>query len=242
LATGYARVRSIVGRLTSVFGAVTADPVFGLTFDDGPDQLNTPEVLEVLAARRARATFFVLVPRASKFVSILMEMLAAGHEIALHGGLHVDLRSSSPLRVIADINRARKELEQLIGREIRWFRPPYGTQGLFSYLVARASGMEVVAWTASPRDFFALELDQQVAVALGELGPGGIMLLHDGSPSAPERRRRLIERLLADAERSGLMPVTVGELLERGEAIRRPWLRGRAEALIEEVAPFQLVQ
>jgi len=226
----------------SVFGAATSDRVFGLTFDDGPHPDNTPEVMDVLAARDARATFFVLVPGARRLRSTLTQMLAAGHEIGLHGGLHVDLSRSSPRRVIADVARARDELEQLTGTQVRWFRPPYGTQGLFSYLVARASGMEVVAWTASPRDFLEFDFERHAAVALAELEPGGIMLLHDGGPSAPDRRRTLVQRLLADAEQRGLMPVTVAELLTCGEPLRRPWLRRREEALIEEMTPFLLVQ
>jgi peptidoglycan/xylan/chitin deacetylase (PgdA/CDA1 family) len=168
-------------------------------------------------------------------------MVAAGHEIGLHGDDHLDLSRSSPRTLIVQIHRARARLEQLLGREVRYFRPPYGTQNLFSYLIARASGLDVVAWSASPRDFLAIDLHRQVQVALDELRPGGILLLHDGGPSAPARRRRLVEQLLEDASATGLSPVTVSELLARGESVRRVWLRGRSESLIEEVSPFLVV-
>jgi hypothetical protein len=138
------------------------------------------------------------------------------------------------------IYRARRHLEQLIGRELRFFRPPHGTQSVLSYVVARAAGLEVVAWSASPRDFLAVELERQVAVAIQELSPGGIMLLHDGWPSAPEWRSRLVCRLLDEADRCGWKPLTLGDLLATGEPDRRLWFRKRAETLIEETAPFQL--
>ncbi len=224
----------------SVHGAATSEPVFGLTFDDGPDLANTPEVLEALAERSARATFFVLLRSARQHRSLISDVLSAGHEVGLHGDEHLDLSRCSPVTVVAQIHRARARLEQLIAREVRYFRPPYGTQNIRSYLISRAAGLEVVAWTASPRDFLALDLDQQVGLAVDELRPGGILLLHDGPPAAPLRRRRVVELLLDRAAESGLRPVTVGELLARGEPIRRTWFRGRAESLIEEMSPFLL--
>jgi peptidoglycan/xylan/chitin deacetylase (PgdA/CDA1 family) len=224
----------------SLHGVLTVDPVFALTFDDGPDRVNTPEILRVLADRGVRATFFVMVTRARKMPEIVTDIVAAGHEIALHCHWHVDLTKSSPWGLIVQTYRARSHLEQLIGREVRFFRPPHGTQNVLSYAVARAAGLEVVAWSASPRDFLALEFERQVAVAFKELSPGGIMLLHDGSPSAPEWRRQLVCRVLDEADRRGWKPLTVGELLATGEPVRRPWFRKRAQTLIEEMAPFEL--
>jgi peptidoglycan-N-acetylglucosamine deacetylase len=224
----------------SLFGVATSEPVFALTFDDGPNQADTPAVLDALAASDARATFFVLTCRVAQARRVVDDLIAAGHEIALHGDTHLDLTRSSPRKLISDIRGARDRLEQLIGQEVRFFRPPYGTQSLLSYVVARVSGLEVVAWSSSARDFFALELDRHVQVAVEELEPGGIMLLHDGGGSVPTRRRKLVELLLTQAAAHGLEPVTVSQLLSSGEPIRRLWLRRRAEALLDEVEPFLL--
>ncbi|MBV9312058.1 MAG: polysaccharide deacetylase family protein [Solirubrobacterales bacterium] len=224
----------------SLHGIATVHPLFALTFDDGPDQVNTPEILRVLADREVQATFFVTVERAREMPEIVTDTIAAGHEIALHCYWHADLTKSSLRAVVAQIYRARSHLEQLTGREVRFFRPPYGSQNVLSYVAARAAGLEVVVWNASPRDFLALELERQVAVAIKELSPGGIMLLHDGGPPAPRWRRQLLCRLLDEGDSRGWKPLTVSELLGNGQPVRRPWFRRRAQTLIEEMEPFLL--
>jgi peptidoglycan-N-acetylglucosamine deacetylase len=231
--------------MASLFGSLqgvrTADPVFALTFDDGPHPANTARILAVLAERGAHATFFVIVDNAAREPGLIAEMLAAGHEVALHGQDHTDLTKCSPRDVVVRVRGARRRLEQLIGRPVTLFRPPYGTQTWFSYGVVRASGMDVVGWSSSPRDFLVLDLDRQVALAVSELSTGGVMILHDGAPAAPERRRRVVQVILTETARLGWAAVTVGELLERGPRIQRPWFRRRAQAMIEELRPFYVV-
>jgi peptidoglycan/xylan/chitin deacetylase (PgdA/CDA1 family) len=224
--------------LGSVVGVRTSEPVFALTFDDGPHRANTARILPELAQGGARATFFVLVDNVAREPMLVKELMAAGHEIGLHGIDHVDLTSCSPRQVVARVRGAGHRLEQLIGRPVTLFRPPYGTQSWLSYAVARASGMEVVMWSSSPRDFLTIDWERQLALALEELAPGGVMLLHDGAPAAPERRGQVVRDVLAATARSGLTAVPVGELLERGPRLRRPWFIGRAEALREEFRPF----
>lgn len=212
---------------------------YALTFDDGPDRENTSRILEVLRESNARATFFVIVPHAKALPGLVREAMEEGHEIALHGNDHLDLAASSIREVVSTIRLGKNRLEQMIGRPIRFFRPPYGTQTLLSYVVARACGLEVVGWTSSPRDFLSIDIERQASLALDELEPGGIMLLHDGPPSVPERRQLLLTTILGRCSADGWMPpVSVSELLRSGEPIRRPWFQHRWQAMRTELAPF----
>ena len=79
-------------------------------------------------------------------------------------------------------------------------------------------------------------------VAFEELEPGGIMLVHDGAPSAPGRRGWLLGRLLEEAGRGGWTALTVGALLQQGEPVRRLWFQRRAEAVLGELAPLYLAE
>jgi peptidoglycan/xylan/chitin deacetylase (PgdA/CDA1 family) len=235
------RVNTIAARLAgSLEGVRTSDPIFALTFDDGPHPANTAPILAVLAEHAARATFFVIVDNAAREPALVAEIVGAGHEIALHGQVHVDLTRCSRREVVVHVRGARGRLEQLVGRPVRLFRPPYGTQTWFSYGVARVSGMEVVGWSSSPRDFLAVDLQRQVALAVNELTPGGVMLLHDGGVAAPEQRSRVLQNILVEVARRGFAAVPVGELLDRGTPVRRPWFLHRAEAMLEELRPFYL--
>ena len=231
-------VRLVTRLAGSIIGVLTDEPVFGLTFDDGPDPENTPSVLSCLAERRANATFFLLGRQAAKHPALVAEVLAAGHEVALHGGDHFDLTQSNPARVVDAVHRARGRLEELAGRSVRWFRPPYGAQGPLAYTVARLSGMQVVGWSASSRDSLALDENRQVAIAYEELGTGGILLMHDGPPPAPKRRTRMVARVLDVAEQRGWQATSVEQLLSGRERVLRPWFQGRLRTLTEALGPF----
>jgi peptidoglycan/xylan/chitin deacetylase (PgdA/CDA1 family) len=233
------RVPSADRLLGSLQSVSTTDRTWSLTFDDGPHAHNTPEILRALAQRGARATFFVIVRNATAHPGLVAQASTEGHEIALHGMDHVDLTACTLAKAVSTVRVGKDRLEQLLGHEIRFFRPPYGTQRLLTYAIARASGLEVVGWTSSPRDFLAIDIDRQATIALDELTPGGIMLLHDGGPSLPERRRRLLEAVLDRTESGGWTPpVPVGELLHAGEPVRRLWFQRRAHAMISELRPF----
>ena len=93
----------------------TTSPDMVLTLDDGPDPDQTPQVLEVLAAHDATATFFVLLTRARRHPDLLRAMLAAGHEVALHGPDHRPLTEFGFAAARERTVAARRELEQLAG-------------------------------------------------------------------------------------------------------------------------------
>ena len=118
----------------------TNHPHVVLTYDDGPDPDGTPRILTALDRHDATATFFVLVPRARRHRELLGEIAAAGHEIALHGIDHRRLTQFPPAEVHRRTADGRRELEDLIGTTVRWFRPPYGIQRPRTWLRSVAPG------------------------------------------------------------------------------------------------------
>jgi peptidoglycan/xylan/chitin deacetylase (PgdA/CDA1 family) len=222
----------------TICGARTSDPVVALSFDDGPHPANTPRLLSVLAQHHARATFFLITEHARKHPQLVDEIRSAGHEIGLHGRRHIDLARASPWKAAQTIHRGRKELEEVVGARVSLFRPPYGTQTPLTYVLARQSGMEVIGWSSSPRDFLDLSTKRHVSIALAEIAPGGIILLHDGPPSAPKRRATVVGALLAAIAEREWSALDVGGLLFGRDPVRRFWFRRRAAAVIEEMRPL----
>jgi peptidoglycan/xylan/chitin deacetylase (PgdA/CDA1 family) len=109
--------------LSSVACVATDDRVVALTFDDGPDPDQTPEVLDALAEAGARATFFVLVDRAAEHPDLLRRIAAEGHEIGLHGEDHTRLTTLPIREALRRIRRGKRRLEELTGRPVTLFRP-----------------------------------------------------------------------------------------------------------------------
>src|SRR6266536_442678 len=97
-----------VGSLTRVRGAGRH---VALTFDDGPDPGHTAGVLDALAARRVRATFFMLSERAEAEPELARRVLAEGHEVGLHGADHARLTELTPAQVADRVVGGRLRLE-----------------------------------------------------------------------------------------------------------------------------------
>lgn len=219
--------------LAAVGCALTDDPVVSLTYDDGPDPGSTPLVLDALAERGTPATFFVLVERAEAHPGLVREMQDAGHEVALHGIDHRRL-SRLPARVAVRLIREGKtRLEEVTGREVRFFRPAYGAQGLGQMVGTAMAGLEVVLWSAWAKDWLDEEPVVTAARATAALHPGAVLLLHDARGDAtgareavdvPPRRRAAVTRLVLDGMTSrGLSGLRLGDLLARHAAVRTVW-------------------
>ena len=216
-------MRSLVGRPAlrlagSIRGATTAEPVVALTFDDGPTAGGTEVVLDLLRRFDARATFFVLADGVEQHPELAIRMRAEGHEIALHGADHRRLTKASRKEVVTSVRAGRERVEAVIGTRVRLFRPPFGAQSVFSYAVARLSGMQVVGWTLDPQDWRedVDHMDQSTAWMTDGVAPGGVVLLHDG-------RDVIAERLLKELDVRNIRAVTVSELLASGRPVRFRW-------------------
>lgn len=226
-------------RLTHPVGTVRAvrtdRPYVVLTYDDGPEPAGTEAVLAALADHRATATFFVLLPRAHRYRRMLTEIVAAGHEIGLHGLDHQRLTDMPAREVLRRTRAGRTELEDLAGVKVRWFRAPYGAQLLSTWWSIRRAGLEPVGWGPTLADWEAKPEPVLAARALAGLRPGDILLSHDAWPGPDVRaydgmpppidRGRLARLLLAGLAERALAGRSLRDALVDGAAVRWIWLR-----------------
>jgi len=220
-------IHAIAGALYAVD---TKEPVFHLTFDDGPHPDVTPAVLEALEEHKAKATFFVLTSLAQKHPALIQETLDRGHLVALHTRSHPRLSDVSWRQLIDEVHTARVDLEEVTKQPIRWFRPPYGAEGMRSIPVVRASRMRTVVWSADSHDWQGLTEDDPLRNTTKNIAPGGIALLHDvpvGESVAEDtasgyiRKEELTRALLEELHIRRIRPVSFMELLASGPALRR---------------------
>jgi peptidoglycan/xylan/chitin deacetylase (PgdA/CDA1 family) len=231
-ANAVAKRLGIIGSLVSVR---TAEPQIVLTFDDGPDPRGTDEVLTALAEHRSTATFFILLTRVRRYPGLLESVAAAGHEIALHGADHRRLTDFSYRDAKARTAAAKTELEDLLGKEVRWFRPPEGRQTLASWRAVTGCGLTPVLWGPTTWDWRQLSQRERVAKAQEGAEQGAILLGHDAfadeldgavSGPAPELdRHELIVEVLDRYRDRGLAGVSLGRALEQGRAVKEARFR-----------------
>jgi peptidoglycan/xylan/chitin deacetylase (PgdA/CDA1 family) len=201
-----------------------------LTFDDGPDEELTPRLLELLRARGARATFFVLTDKAARHPQLLRRMVDEGHEVGLHFDRH-DRMTELPLaEARARLRAARKSLEQIVG-PVRFFRPPYGAQSLATYLMVRLEGLEIVCWGPYAEDWVEQLPEEAAGKVLVPLRDGDIVLMHDAVEKPPGEdvpvfdRLRMVELILDGLAKRNLLSASVGGLLGSGGVQRQAWFR-----------------
>lgn len=228
--------RLLGGVVGSVCGVRTTAPHVVLTYDDGPEpDGGTEAVLAALGESRATATFFVLLTRARRFPGLLAEVAAEGHEIGLHGLDHRRLTGLPSNEVERRTKDGRAELEDLTGRSVRWFRPPYGTQSPRTWRAVTRAGLVPVLWGPELRDWQDVPQSERVAGALRASRAGSIVLGHDGfagpqdgvddGPAPTVDRRDLTHRLLLAYGERGLVGRSLGDALVVGEQSRRAWFR-----------------
>jgi peptidoglycan/xylan/chitin deacetylase (PgdA/CDA1 family) len=168
-----------------------------LTFDDGPDRVSTPRFLELLAATRIRATFFLLGSMLHRDPGLGREIVAAGHEVAVHGWAHRCLLWRSPGATYDDIARALDRIAAVTGEQPRWYRPPYGVLTTGALLACRRLDLRPRLWTAWGRDWEAGATPSSIVRTVARpLTGGGTVLLHDSDcTSAAGSWRRTLAAL-----------------------------------------------
>jgi peptidoglycan/xylan/chitin deacetylase (PgdA/CDA1 family) len=189
-----------------------------LTFDDGPDPVSTPPILEALESVGWRATFFCLGSQARRSPGLVRELVDRGHEIGVHGDAHTSHLRRPHTWTVPDVQRARDTINDLTGVTARWFRPPYGAVSASSLVAARRAQLQLVLWTSWGIDWKPDATGATVAANVQRtLRPGATVLLHDSDiTSAPGSWRSALEALPILARAWSDAGLTVGPLREHG--------------------------
>jgi peptidoglycan/xylan/chitin deacetylase (PgdA/CDA1 family) len=191
LAPVAAPVCAAMGAQRRLDGAAELGAV-ALTFDDGPHPQGTPAVLDVLAARGARATFFLVGEQVARDPGLAGEIVAAGHAVALHGYRHRNLLRIGPRALRADLDRAAAVIAAATSEQVTRYRPPYGIFSPAALVLARRRGWTPTLWSRWGRDWRRFTTPERIAaIVTRDLSPGDVLLLHDADHySAPGSWRR----------------------------------------------------
>ncbi|MGY1606524.1 MULTISPECIES: polysaccharide deacetylase family protein [unclassified Geodermatophilus] len=211
----------------------TAAPHVVLTFDDGPEPGGTDRVLTALADASASATFFVLLTRVRRYPALLEEVVAAGHEVALHGVDHRALPTLHPDEVARRVRDGKAELEDVLGAPVRWFRPPYGRQTMRNWRAALDAGLLPVLWGPTTWDWRDVSPEERLAKAMAGVTRGSIVLAHDGfagpedaacdGPPPQVDRGELVRAVLEGYAERGLGARSLQAALDAGSLVRETW-------------------
>lgn len=185
-------------------------PYIALTFDDGPHPTLTPKLLDLLAAHRMKATFFVVGQNVVQYPEIVKRAAREGHEIANHSWSHPNLGKMPDEAVRRELQKTDDAIRAVIGVRPTLMRPPYASitprQKRWFY---GEFGYRIIIWDVDPLDWKRPGPNVVSNRIVTQTRPGSIVLAHDIHPPTLEAMSATLDQLQA----KGFKCVTVSELL-----------------------------
>lgn len=198
------------GTKVSYTSAPAPGPFIAITFDDGPVVPNTPRLLDMLAARGIKATFFTVGYNVQRNPNIVRRIVADGHEIANHTWTHGKLSGMSDAGVRSELQRSHDALTSITGTAPRMYRPPYGAiTARQKQWIMSEFGYPTILWSVDPQDWRTRSASMTRSRILNETRPGAIILVHDIHASSIDAMPGTLDGLLA----KGFRFVTVSQLI-----------------------------
>ncbi|WP_412539236.1 bifunctional polysaccharide deacetylase/glycosyltransferase family 2 protein [Longispora sp. K20-0274] len=200
-----------------------------LTFDDGPDPVWTPLILDTLRRHGAHATFFVVGSRVNEHPELVRRILAEGHELGVHTYTHLDLAAVPPAQADLELSLTQSAIAGATGTRTALFRPPYSSEpgaldgnGWRVVRAAGAAGYLTVLADRDTRDWSRPGADAIVAAAgPRQPGAGAVVLLHDAGGDRSQTVAAL-DRLLPALTQQGYHFTTVSAGLGDPATTARP--------------------
>ncbi len=177
-----------------------------LTFDDGPDDVYTAQLLDGLKERGIHATFFLMGQKIKGNEALVERMQEEGHLIGNHSYSHVPLTKSGTETVCLAVEQTSDMIEEITGIRPQYIRPPYGDWN--DELECRVD-MTTVLWSLDSLDWKLRSKNAVVKRVLKEAEDGDIILMHDIFPSSVSAALEIVDALT----REGYIFVTINELL-----------------------------
>nr|WP_261381632.1 polysaccharide deacetylase family protein [Paenibacillus cremeus] len=199
-----------------VWNVQTDQKLIALTFDDGPNPVYTPQILDLLAQYQAKATFFVLGKRVKMYPAVAIREVNEGHEIANHTFDHHFLKNYPPERLVEEIRQTQEVIFDITEQMPHVFRPPGGFYNEALLKSMKEDKLTVVMWSwyQDTKDWRKPGTDKIVQTVLGNVHNGDIVLFHDLEGDCSQTVEAL-KRILPELKKQGYEFVTVSDLITK---------------------------
>ncbi|MFO8080622.1 MAG: polysaccharide deacetylase family protein, partial [Armatimonadota bacterium] len=203
-------------RVEAIFHGRRDEQYVALTIDDGPNPLITPLMLEVLAQKGVRATFFVVGQKVEQFPALSQMTVRDGHELANHAYSNRRINHLPDDEAWAEIASCDRVVQRVTGEHMRWFRPPGGRCSPGGLRAMASLGYGAAFWSQNTGDWTKPAPEQIVRNATEGLQAGDIILMHQGDRCSVEALPEIIDRV----REMGFEPTTLSRLEQNGGTVK----------------------
>lgn len=186
-----------------------------LTFDDAPDPIYTPKILDILKNKGVKATFFLVGKRVQAHPEIVKRMVQEGHIIGNHSYSHAKLTNLNNGAFHKQIMKTDQLIKKITGYSPAIVRPPYGAVTLpqIKWLVSQHK--KIVNWNVDSLDWKGLKADQVETNVITHVHPGSIILQHSGTGNGGDLSGTVnaLPKIIDELRNEGYKIVTVPQLL-----------------------------
>lgn len=200
------KVLAVDGDAGSVTETGGEKKMVALTFDDGPHPTYTPKLLDGLAERNVKVTFFITGENAEKYPELVKRMSEEGHLIGNHTYSHIQLTKGNAETFRAELVKTNEIIKGITGKEVVYVRPPYGS---WDKRFETELNMFPVLWTIDPLDWCSNDAACVQKRVISKAKENAIILMHDSYPSTVMAALAIVDELQKD----GYTFVTVEDIL-----------------------------
>ncbi len=181
-----------------------------LSFDDGPTKDFTPAILDILQKQNVPALFFLIGRNIDGNGALLDRIEKEGHIVGDHSYSHNYWFSMKPkLEMLEDLKRCDEEIERVLHKRPRLFRPPYGVTNPMVAFAIDKGGYTSMGWSLRTYDTNAKDRDKLLAKSLSKLRNGDIVFFHDWGKFTAD----ILPEFIAAAQSKGFKFVRADKLL-----------------------------
>lgn len=204
------------GDIDSKLSTLAIDPdkkLIALTFDDGPSNMYTNRILDVLEKYNARATFFIVGKRIENHTEVIARAISLNCEIGNHTWAHSDFTNYSKSVLISSLKKVDDAVQTEFGYSMRLFRPPYAAINEDVEAASVQMQYTMALWSGSSHDWSIKNVDKIYKNCFNCAADGAIVLFHDVYSFTADA----IELIVPDLIEQGYQLVTVSELIAMDE-------------------------
>ena len=186
-----------------------------LSFDAAWGNLDTQNILDILAKNDVKVTFFMTGEWVNKYPDDVKAIAAAGHDLGNHSENHKQMSLLSAEQCASEIMMVHKRVKDLTEIDMTLFRPPFGDYNNTLVGVARDCKYYTIQWDIDSLDWkdYGVESIINKTVNHNKLGNGSIILMHNGAKYTPQA----LQAVITGIKEKGYEIVPISQLIYTGD-------------------------